>query len=379
MYIKGIKEKGSLNMVRAVQYFLILSLLLLVGCSRIDLHLAEKQYEQAKATNQAEPIIAALSTLAMLAPEVYQAKLNLAQTAVIKLHEAKLYIANSNYYLAFIASHESYRALPTIKSKKILIKTGVKIRYLLDAQASIVKSFQHLPKSIPALLSKYENKPALEWDLIEVNSVIEQLVSSAKAIKRSLTIIDLEKGASLSAEIKQWQLAIQHQLQMINDIQKYLIHLALHKSAKVLEDINIQLTQESINLLSLVRESLAEDAMRPNFNKANESYQPYYDLNENLALASSSSRGNRHATWYHHWHNIELQVLATSSSFSEYPLTFTERAKQLKIYKEKLVLPNVNKGFLNLDSFIGGHQAVYSLIDKLHRDRMILNYGESSV
>ncbi|WP_019029164.1 hypothetical protein [Colwellia piezophila] len=366
-------------MVGVVQYILILSLLCLAGCSRIDLHLAENAYAEAKATKQAKPIIAALNTLTMLAPEVYQAKLNSAQMAVINLQRAKSYIAKNNYYLAFIASHESYRALPTIKSKKILIKTGVKIRYLLDAQAGIVKSFQNLPKSIPALLSKYENKPALEWDLIEVNSVIEQLVSATKAMNSSLKIIEGEQGANLSVEIKKWQLAIQNQLQMINDIQKYLIHLALYKSANVLEDMNNKLTQETVNLLSLVRESLAEAAMRPNFIKANEAYQPYYHLNENLALASSSSRGNSHAVWYQHWHSLELQVLAMSSSFSQYPLAFTERAKQLKLYKAKLVLPNMSNGFLKLSLFIGKHQAVYSLIDKLHRDRMILNYGESSV
>ncbi len=380
MYIKGIQVKGNLNMVRIVQTFFILSFLLLVGCSRLDLHLAEKAYAQAKTTKQAEPIIVALSTLAMLAPELYQSKLNSAQMALVELQKAKSYMAESNFYLAYLASHMSYRTLPTKESKSVLIQVGRKLRYLLNVQANIVKSFQYLPKSIPALLSKYKNKPAVEWDLIEVNSVIEQFVSSAKAIKRSLTIIELEKGTSLSAEIKQWQLALHSQLQMINQIKTHLINLALYSSANVLEKINVQLTEDSANLLSLVRENLAEEAMRPNFIKANEAYQPYYHLNENLALASSSSRGNSHATWYSSWHSIEVEILESSASFSEYPLVFTDRAKKLSLFKDEAMTTELNleQGFFKLNSFIGNHQAIYSLIDKLNRDRMILNYGEPS-
>lgn len=361
--------------------FLSFSILLLTGCSKVDLHFAEKAYQEAKSTQNSKATITALTTLAALSPEEYQGQLDSAKIAITQLQQAKLYLAESNYYLAYLNGHSSYRTFPTKESKAVLLEAGAKIRFVVDVQANIVKSFTHLPKSITKVLVKYQNQPVLEWDVIEINAVIGQLGKAASVINSSLAIIEREESKLEFPEIETWRTGINNQLIIINKIQMHLINIALCSSANMLEQLNVQLSEDSTNLLSLVREALAEEAMRPNFIKAKEEYEPYENLAINLSLASSLAQRNTHAKWYSHWKSIEVQVLEGSDSFSDYPALFSTRAKQLSAFKAeaKKSIPNVSQGFSSLDLFMSKYGTIYDLIDKLNRDRMILNYGSSSV
>ncbi|KGJ97306.1 hypothetical protein [Colwellia psychrerythraea] len=327
-----------------------------------------------------EPIIAILETLAVLEPEVYQIKLKTAQMALVKLQEAQSYMAKGNFYLAYLASHKSYRIIPTGESKKILIKTESMLSYAVGVHTNIGKSFQYLPEKIPELLSKYQNLPILEWDLIEINSVLGQLRNAAKALNSSLLAIEREHNSYLFPEIEKWQAGIRNQQGMIQSTQNYLIDIALSDSAVMLQTLNIKLTEESANLLSLVRSSLAEAAIQPYFIQAKKDFEPYANLAINLSLSSSLTQRNTHAKWYSHWSSIEMQVLEYSDSFSEYPKAFPDREKVLSTFKQesKIRVPNLEQGFLNLDLFISKHESIYGLIETLDRDRIILNYGLSS-
>lgn len=346
----------------------------------MDLYLAEKSYREALSTQMSKPIIASLKTLTLLDPGKYQEKLSLAEKAITELQKAKYYMVESNFYLAYLVSHKSYRTLPTKESKNTLINSGLKLRYVVSVQANIVKSFQYLPKKIPELLSKYQRLPILEWDLIEINSAIGQLGKAAKALNTSLLVIEREKNSRLFPEIKKWKTDIHNQLEMINQTQQHLINIALGSSAGVLEKLNVELTEASANLLSLVREGLAEAAMRPYFVKAKIDFEPYANLAINLSLASSSTQRNSHAKWYRHWSSIEIEVLENSGSFSEYPRTFPDREKALSFFKKasKRRMPDLEQGFLKLGLFVSKHENIYGLIEKLSRDRMILDYGQSS-
>jgi len=289
-------------------------------------------------------------------------------------------MAEGDLYIAYLASHESYRALPTIESKTTLIEIGTKLRYVIDVNTNVVASFESLPQKIPDLLLKYQNLPVLEWDIIETNAVIEQLGKSAKALKRSLVAIERAEESNSVAEISKWKIGIDNQLEMITKTQKHLINIALYGGASLLERLNVQLTEDSINLLSLVRENLAEAAMRPYFIQAQKEYEPYANLAVNLSLASSTTQRNTHAQWYQHWSLIETQVLEGDNSFSDYPKLFSNRATQLRLFKEEAqkIVPDLNRGFSSLSLFMDEYNIMYALIEKLNEDQMILNYGSSA-
>jgi hypothetical protein len=359
-------------------FTITLLLALLAGCLQIDIYLAKQDYEKAQLLSDPAAIIEALTRLALLNPAEYQFKLQEAKSALAKVKQAESYILEGNHFLAFIESYDSYRALPMDTSKKILLQSGGEIRYLLDAHSHISSSFEVVPKSIPKIIGNYENVSVTEWDLIELNGVIEKLVQSRKALNRSLKIIERNNSLDVFPALNLWWSALKRQERMIDETQMYIINFALHKSASVLEQLNIQLTDESSNLLSLVRERLAEDAMRPNFVRAIDQYQPYFDLNENLALASSPLRNNTHAPWYRDWHRIEEKVLEPNIAFSQYPDGFNQRAEYLIQVKKKLLSPDLNQGYASMHDFMESHKVVYDLIHKLNRARMILNYGNST-
>lgn len=301
-------------------------------------------------------------------------------TLSLHSHESFLVSCVFDIQVQNMNGHNSYRSYPTKESKAVLLKAGSKIRYVVDVHKNVVKSFQHLPKPLIDILVKYQSLPVFEWDIIEINTVIEDLGKAASLINNSLSIIEREQLKLEFTEIKTWQMGLNNQLAMITQTQTHLINIALYSSINMLEELNTQLSEDSTNLLSLVHETLAEETMRPKFIKAKEEYEPYSNLTINLSLASSSAKRNTHAKWYAHWKLMEEQVLESGDSFSDYPVLSSKRAKQLNVYKEetKKLIPNVNKTFLSVDFFMSKYDTMYDLIEKLNRDSLILDYGGSS-
>ncbi|PKI17765.1 hypothetical protein [Colwellia sp. 12G3] len=360
-----------------VKSLFVLSLISLIACSPIELYQAENTYEEAKLSKNGKRILASLTLLATLDSSQYKNKLDEAKLASLELQKAKSFLAEDHIYLAYLSSHDSYRTMATTESKDVLLKVGGQLRYLLDVQSNIAKSFDNLPTPLSTVILKYQNQSVLKWDVIKINSVMEQLGQAAKFISHSLSILEREKGAGLSPEITQWQLAIESQLKMINQVEQYLINLALSSSAIELEKLNAELTNNSENLLSLVREELAQETMQPHFIKANKEYQRYFNLNENLSLASSPTRRNSHASWYKDWNAIEKEVLESISPFSSYPTTSLNRVNKLKsfINGANKMKPDLELGSSSLYLFMSKFGSIYNLLEKLNKDRMLLTYG----
>lgn len=363
------------NYILVSAFSVLLSLL--SGCNKIEQHYAEVEYDKAKKAQEVKPILTALTKLALLNPKVYQSELKAIEAAIMKLEDANTHMAKGDFYQAYLASHDSYRAMPTKQGKVLLLASGEKLHYVMDAQLKIVSSFEYLPSKISIILEKYQQKPILEWDIIEVNAVIGQLGKAARAIRNSLTVIQRTDESLLFTEIESWKVGILAQLAMIEGIQKHLINIALYNSGVILEELNSQLTQESIKLISLVRSELASETMKASFLKARRLYEPYAYLTINLSLASSSVQRNSHAKWYRHWHSIEEGVLEEESVFSNYPILSAQRINKLKEFtkEENLLMPDLNQMDTDLQHFMKKNQAIYSLIERLNRDRMILNYG----
>ena len=192
-------------------------------------------------------------------------------------------------------------------------------------------------------------------------------MKSVKSINYAIAIIEREQSNVPFLAYELWLTAIKAQRAKITQIQNYLIQLALYRSAKLLTQLNVELTEKSLNVLSLVRESLAKEAMEPYFIKANKAYQPYYDVNENLALVSSLNQRNSYAAWYKDWNRVEKSTLVVTEAFSNYPKNFDGRARELSTFTQNEAIIVLNRENSNLQIFMNKNPAIKRLIEKLKR------------
>lgn len=350
---------------------LIMTLLLLTSCTSAEHSEALRIYQLAKTTQNLEQLTHALSTLAKLAPEQYQAEFAKAEQAKTFLAQAQSHQAEKNDYATYLASHTSYRSLPSTAAKNILISSGASLFPLLKAKISIDNSFQFRPEHLAQLFQKYSELPISDWNLVEVNTTVEQL---SRAIKALNTALDLVQPNTHIAEMELWQSAITEQINMVTHARDYLANLALYHSARKLEILNEELSNESIKLLSLVRQKLAEEAMQPAFLKAINQYAPFQSLIVNISFATNLSVKDKHAGWYQHWHMLELTTLEPIGEFKNYPVNKQHRNKQLATFlaANKISIPVLAHEFSNKSYFYQRFPAIIALTEKLKIDNALL-------
>ncbi|MGB1263749.1 MAG: hypothetical protein ACPG52_12625, partial [Cognaticolwellia sp.] len=292
---------------------IIVSVFLLMSCTSPEYKAALTQYQLAKSTQNIEQLVQALTTLANLAPEKYQAELLKVEHAQYSLKQALSHQAQHDDYAAYMASHASYRNVPNTAAKRVLIKAGKTLFPLLQAQLNLEHSFSFRPQQLTPMFEKYSRLPINDWDLITVNNTIEQLSKSIHALNKALKSVKLNNS---TVKTTQWQSAIAQQLALVTDARNYFANLARYQGAKKLQTLNNNLRTESIKLLSLVRPKLAKESIQPAFIKAKNSYAPLQGLIENLSLAANLSKKDIHIAWYQHWHNIETTILMPEGDFS---------------------------------------------------------------
>ena len=145
-------------------------------------------------------------------------------------------------------------------------------------------------------------------------------------------------------------------------------------AAEVLFKLNQSLTTESTKLLSLVRVSMAEDAVRPLFFNAYKEYQPYQQVVENISLASKLTNKDLHAKWYKDWAKLENSVLAPGEDFAKYPQNSRKRVEQLNSFLQVnlMSLNSVKDKVLNEDKLKQISPKINEIVEKLKRDKSLL-------
>lgn len=356
---------------RCQNILLIMVLLLLISCTSAEYSEALRLYQTAKSTQNIEQLTQALNILAKLAPEQYQTELLKAEQAKALMVKAKRHQAEQNDYAAYLASHKSYRSLPNAAAKKILISSGTRLFPLLKAKVSIDNSFQYRPEKLALLFKKHSELPISQWNLIEVNTTIEQL---SRAIKALNTAFDLGTQNNSSMEIELWQRTIAEQIDMVTRARDYLVNLALYRSASKLKMLNNGLSDESINLLSLVREKLAKESMQPAFLSARNEYAPFQSLIVNISLAANLSVKDKHIEWYPQWHKLELAILEPEGKFKNYPTRKSFRDQQLAEFlaENKIVTPVLTQAFTNKSVFYQLFPKIIALTEILQIDNALL-------
>ena len=353
---------------------LVISLLLITSCTSAEHKEALRIYELAKSSKDIQQLTIALNTLAQLAPEKYQAELAKAQKAKKLLEQAQQHQTQGDDYSAYLSSHESYRSIPSFDSKQILLSSGKVLLPLLKAQLSIDKSFQYRPKQLKQLLKQYSEHPAEHWDLIKVNTAVEQLSKAVIELNKALTHIENEEPNTNISEVSVWQSSIENQLYLTVQARNYFSNLARYHGAKKLIKLNDLLTTESIKLLSLVRPKLAHESMQTSFLKAQNKYANFQNLIANISLAENLNAKDIHAIWYKNWQSIELATLEPQGKFTNYPMRSGDRKKQLTIFlsEEKIRMPVLDQALYNKAEMNQKLPKLTKLIGNLREDKALL-------
>lgn len=358
----------------SINKIIIVIAILLFSCSSPEYTEAINTYEQAKKDHNITKMVAALEILARLAPKEFQTTLDDTQSAQQKINIAKRHLNDGNYYLAYIASHESYRNIPSLDSRKILIETGKLLAPLLQAQLEIEKAYEYRPLTLIDEYKRYSSSSIYSWNLVNVNAIVKQLSRSTHALESALRHTTKNSVNSLIPGFDNWKAGIEKQLADAYQIQNFLPNIAKHYSAQALLTIEKKLTTESIHLLSLIRPSMALENAMPLFSKAQNDYEPTQNIVENISLALNLSQKDIHSTWYDDWQEIEYKTLFPPQAFERYPIETKHRKQTLKKYisPKNFVLPEINHQYSQISKFSQAHPKMTELLTKLKRDKSLL-------
>jgi hypothetical protein len=347
------------------------------ACSPSKESMTLEKYNQAINKGNIEDVIVTLEQLAVIDNTEYQKILTEAKLAKNQLNKALQSFNENDFSTAYLASHASYRKLPLIENKRLLVLTGEKLIPLLQAQLKIEESFKLTPKVIKNKLEMFQKKPADEWDLIEVNQFIENINDSVKLLEDSLNLLNNIIDSQKEPELLNWKADIEQYLLVMIKAKNNLINLAQNTSANILLTLNNQLTEESENMLSLIRPSLAKQSLLPTFLKAQEAYATYHVVIENISLSDSPFQKSIHSTWYKEWLEIENNVLYTDENFQNYPSNSVARVKQLNFYINRYIESNSPPEFkyTNANELIKNHNKIQLILENLDVDKTIISYG----
>ncbi|RHW75688.1 hypothetical protein [Colwellia sp. RSH04] len=357
----------------------VLFTVVLFGCTTPEHKAALVDYEHAIASKKIERITVALTRLYELDPKEYQASFKLAKQASDSYKKAKTLQASGMHYQAYLLSQKSYRTWPALESREMLVITGKKIEWLLSVEKHIKTSYNLLPENLLPLLEKYQNKKVLEWSLITINQILEQLGKSAQSLNKAISLIEKNESTSHILDNGEWHQGLLVQLRKINGLSEYLINIALYHSAEELHRVNHALFEASVEVLSQVESNLAEAEMKVSFRKAQNDYFPYTTLVENLSLASALGNGNRHATWYAEWFKLEQKTFTLVEPIETHINNHRESVKAIEFYRQasSIKMPVLEKSVIEQQSFMALHPKVSSLLSKLNQDKTLISYGLS--
>ena len=336
-----------------------------------------EKYNQAIKKGNIEDVIVTLEQLVVIDDTKYQKTLTEAKMAKVNFMKATESFKDNDIFDAYLASHFSYRTLPLLQNKSLLVLTGKKLIPLLKAQLKIEESFKLTPKSIKSNLEILQNKPANEWNLIEVNQLIENINYNSKLLQDSLNLLNNIIDNLKEPELLSWKIEVEQQLSFMIKAKKNIINLAQYTSSNILLTLNEQLTEESANMLSLIRPSLAKQSLQPTFLKAQEAYAPYHLLIENISLSDSPFQKSTHSAWYKKWEEIENNVLDLNDNLQKYPINSKARVKQLNFYKNKFIESNSTLEFKyqNGNELIEKYKKIKQVLKNLAIDKTTIYYG----
>jgi len=358
-------------------YKLVITILCVVNfaCTPTEHELALNDYQQAIEEKNLPQVISTLTTLTSVAPEKYQTELSRFKQADEQLKNAKFHLKNSNFYLAYLSAHDSFHNFPSPQSKVVLLTSGKDMLKILRAESALKKYTETMPTSLKETVLSYSDIKVTDWDLVKLNQLLEGINTNLLQLHKALTVIRNNNVNTYAQEFILWEQSIQQQEGYITLLKNHLINKGLSQSSIELQKINQELITNTEDLLSLVREDMAIDALQPIFFKAQQDYQAYLITTENISLAASLGKRNQHSTWYDDWHQLEEDTLAIPSPLSDYVKNIKERTRKFNNYikKEQHSLASVESSTLTYD--ITTPSIVKSLIAKVKKDKTMLLYG----
>lgn len=356
----------------------IFSMITISACIPTKQEIALTKYQIAVEEKNLPQIIASLTELIQFESKRYKTDLNRFKKVNDELQNAKVHLENSNFYLAYLSIHNSFHNFPNPQSKEVLLTSGKTHLSILKAESALKQSSDTLPDNLQKNVIAYSETKITDWDLVKVNKLLEDINKSLKKLAKALTIIQKNNIGTYGNDFLEWQQSIKKQLEHVTLIKNHLINTALSKSTIALQRHNQVLITNTEDLLSLVRDNQAQEALQPIFFKAQQQYLPYLIANENLSLAGSFGKRNQHSTWYDAWHQLENETITLPTPTSKYIKHIESRIKKLNKYIRKEQQSTAALKLLLFNKKVLIPYTVQSLIIKLKKDKTLILYGKPS-
>ena len=358
-------------------FFATICLFSLSGCTPTKHKQALVNYQEAKEEDNLNQLLIALTILAQYAPEKYQAELDRIEKIEFQFQQAKNHLKNAKPYSAYLNSHDSYHNFPNLQSKQVLVESGTAMLAILRIESALNQSLIVIPDNLQEIVLSYRKTTVIEWNLIEVNKLIESINVSIQQLTKALNITKKININDYSLELSYWAESIDKQKTYITLLKNTLIHSALQQSTLQLQQHNQVLTENAEDLLSLVRENTAAEGLQPIFFKAQQAYQPYLLVNENLSLADATQNRNQHSIWYNDWRQLENDTLTMPKPIASYLLKAKQRRDELDNYikEQQALLAALTQHTRIIGDNLLIPSKVKKLITKLKKDKTLLLYG----
>ncbi len=357
--------------------FIIILSVINFACTPTKHELALNDYQQAIDEKNLPRVISTLTSLTNLAPEKYQEDLNRFKKADEELNNAKHHLKNSNFYLAYLCAHDSFHNFPSPENKVVLITSGKVMLKILRAESALKEYTKTIPTSLKETVLSYNDIKVSDWDLVKLNQLLEDINTNLFQLDKALAVIRNNNVNTYSQEFTLWEQSIQQQKEYITLLKTHLINEGLSQSSVELQKLNQELITNTRELLSLVRENMAINALQPIFFKAQQVYQAYLITNENISLAAYFGKRNQHSAWYDDWHQLEEGTLVMPSPLSEYLNNIKERSNKFNNYikKGQHSLASIESSTFTYN--ITTPFIVKNLIEKVKKDKIMLLYGNA--
>jgi len=303
--------------------------ILLNGCFYETNVVEEKAYVKAKSDKAIYATFDALQKLKRLQPNKFVIEFEQVTEAKTKLKLSEQALLNNDFFTAFNLSQESLLLFKSNEAKKVLIKSGKNLVHLIKSQYRVKQAFLDKPVNLNGQLNKLLSQDIADWNLIDVNSLFNQLTISASNLNKSINIIN-ESHLSLSgSEVKRWQTELTKQYEVLHKSRQYILAYSMDAAAKKLKSINSSLAQDARPLFASINPVNALNAMQPLFRKTHQEYLFYQNLMENLYLSGDKRPLYQDVLWYGPWKKLESDIFMPQKHLATYSQRANLRAKQI--------------------------------------------------
>jgi len=357
-----------------IKILIVFILIVLGACSSEKQNIEESNYLAAKSEKNINDVFSALKNLNNRDPNIYALEFAKITEAKTKLKLAEQALSDNDFFTAFNLSQESLLLFKSNEAKKVLIESGKNLVFLIKSQYRVKQAFLDKPVNLDGQLNKLLSQDIADWNLIDINSLFNQLTISASNLNKSINIIN-ESHLSLSgSEVQNWQTELTKQYEVLHKSRQYILAYSMDAAAKKLKSINSSLAQDARPLFASINPENALNAMQPLFRTTFKEYLFYQDLMRNLYLSGDKSEHFQDALWYEPWKKLESDIFMPQENLDAYSDRANLRAKEIDniVAQYKIESPDLSDELASIEILNDKFKVLITTISNISSHQALL-------